>query len=54
MKKVNLSKGVSLVKRSDRIVKRVTLFKPSDNKVNTAYSDLRCGMLALKKIYMGI
>lgn len=51
---VNLSKKVNLTKKSDRIIKRVTLFKPSDNKINTAYSDLRCGMLALKKVYMSI
>lgn len=51
---VNLSKKVSLVKKSDRVLNRVNLFKPSDNKVNAAYSDLRCGMLALKKVYMGI
>ena len=51
---VNLNKKVSLVKKSDRVLNRVNLFKSSDNKINVAYSDLRCGMLALKKVYMGI
>ena len=49
---VNLSKGVSLTKKSDRILNRVNLFKSSDSKVDVKYSDLRCGMLALKKVYM--
>lgn len=51
---VNLSKKISLVKKSDRVLNRVNLFKPSDNKINVAYSNLRCGKLALKKVYMGI
>lgn len=34
MKKVNLSKGISLKKKSDRVIHRINLFKASDKKVN--------------------